>query len=97
MVTQNGDLSVGTVISIQLLLECRVGEWILVKQTLERDRGIESTEHLGRQPFHLIIEMFIQRTCLTALLSVAPPYDFNNGKFLRSLGRKGCHRHSCSP
>jgi len=60
MVTQNGNLSIGIVVSIKLFLEGGVFEVILVQKLLERNRGVECTENLGSQAFHFVVEMLIQ-------------------------------------
>jgi hypothetical protein len=60
MVTQNGNLSVGIVVSVELLLEGGIFEVILVQKLLKRNRSVECTENLGCQAFHFVVEMLVQ-------------------------------------
>ena len=47
MVTQNGNLSVGIVVSVELFLKGGIFEVILVQELLKCDRSVECTENLG--------------------------------------------------
>jgi len=60
MVTQNGNLSVGIIVSIELFLEGGVFEVTLIQKLLKRNRSVECTENLGSQAFHFVVEMLIQ-------------------------------------
>jgi len=66
MVTQDSDLAIGSIISIQLLLKCGTLQRVLVKKALESKRCIVSTEDFGSQSLHLRGKMFVEHCSLQA-------------------------------
>ena len=75
MVTEDGDHSIGFVVSVEFLLNSSVVRCFLVKLNLESLGSVEGTENLGGEPLHVTVKVTIQ---LGGLLKVGRKLAFNH-------------------